>query len=227
MNTLFWRPTLTLTIGSLLLFLTACEKGTVTEELQAETQAELSEETLNKMPYVEAELLLDPVLQEATETEELAILIDGAPEELPEGRFIFLDSTGQRHTIWNCLDSIQLTQAQKDSIKGATKRFILCKRFTIHEIRQINRTIISGANLERKALIKRYQNGNLTRAALQRELRKLTIQTRIELRNNPVKRRHLAQLRHCYHRYLRALHGTLTPAQWATFKDCFSSIRPR
>lgn len=227
MHTFFWRPTLALTIGSLLLFLTSCDTGTITEDLQAESPFALSEEELNQMPYVEAALLLNPVLQEPTLDNEMAILIDGAPEQLPDQAFVFFDSTGQRYTIWSCLDSVNLSPSQMDSLTAGTRRFVGCKRFTIHEIRQINRTILAGANLQRATLRTAYQNGRITRIELNQQLRQLALQTRKELKNNPVKLRHLAQLRHCYHRYLRAIHGTLTPTQWTSFKDCFKHIRPR
>lgn len=221
-----WQSHLFILMGTVFFTTSACNQQPAAD-IQAAVEEEDLTVLLNDMPYVEAELLHNPVLQAPTLEAPLTILVDGAPSQLEAESFIFMDSTGQRYTIWSCLDSIALTTSQKDSLRIATRRFVACRQGTIQEIRQINRTIIAGANIERAALIKAYRNGQITLRQLKNRLQQLYIKTRFALKNNPVKARHIAQLRACYKRYLRRLHQHLSPAQWSAFIQCFSAIRAR
>lgn len=224
----FWKSLTFLTIFGSLLFAACTQQEAQLAEVTSETAKQtLSEEDLAEIPYTEAALLLQPVLQPPTVDQEMAIIQDGVPEEIESKHFHFFDSSGTRYSIWACLDSTNLSIAQKDSLRLATRRFQLCKRLVIHDIRTINRTILASANQERKLLVKAYRSGRITLVQLQQKLLQLVRKTRHALRTHPVKLRHLAQLRHCYHRYLRALHRVLTPAQWQTFIQCFKQIRPR
>lgn len=224
MKSTLWNSRFVLAL-TLMVGLIACEKSSVLDDFA--TPSGLTAEQLAALPFPEGELLTNPALQEATETQELAILSDGVAD-FEQGRgYAFRDSSGQVHGMWGCLDSLQLTQGQKDSIRQVTGNFMACRAYHIREIRQINQTIISGANLQRQQLIQQYRNGQITQAQLKTALRQLMIQTRYQLRNNPAKQQQMAQLRSCYDRYLRAMHQILTPTQWQQFRDCFLAIRPR
>lgn len=204
--------------------LVACEKSNPIDSVDSSTLSTTQVESqIAALPDYEAELLADPVLQVMDENQELAILNDGAPQDLenPFSAAESIDSNGVRHRIFDCLDALNLTQGQKDSIRGAVFHTHQCKKDHIMAIRMINHQIIQHANQERHDLIQQFINGQITLPQLLHELNQLMRRTHYALINNPVKQHQILELRECNHRFFMALHQILTPAQWQQFIDCF------
>lgn len=211
--------------AALSLTLVACEKSNPIESIDDPTsQVTISEveEQIASLPDYEAELLKAPVLQEMTEDVEMEILIDGAPTDLedPFSAAESIDSNGVRHGIFKCLDTLNLSQGQKDSVRAALFRTHQCKKSHIQAIRVINHRIIQNANQQRNQLVRQFVTGQITRAQLVRQLTQLNIQTHRLLRNNSAKQHHLLELRRCNLKFYRALHNILSPAQWQQFIHC-------
>ncbi len=209
-------------IGAFLLFLASCQTKDLSQEI-SESAATVSDVELEAIPAYDIELLEEPALQPATIDREMDIISDGLPEELDEENPTMMrDSSGHRKDLMACLQGLDLTQGQKDSIRVAAKHLHRCREYHITAIRTINRSIISQANLERKALIAKYRRGEITRSQLVKALQKLNKRTRYALTHNPEKMRHIKALRACFKNYLRALHHILNPEQWESFKTCYT-----
>jgi uncharacterized protein YdeI (BOF family) len=204
---------LMLTLLASLTFLFACNKADLEDFDTTQTSAV-------DMPYIEGELLKDPVISDATEAEDMAIVNDGVVDGLDEDTYAFRTHSGRIAHLIDCLDSMQITQGQRDSIKFATRKFNQCRMTHIQAIRQIHFTIIKQANQARRALIQDYRNNVITYQQLQQALHQLNMQTRHAIQNHPGKQFHLQALQQCHQVYVNRMQTILGVQGWQDLKDC-------
>lgn len=223
MNILSFKSVVISLAMSLLFVFTACQKDDTLQDIPV--QETIVDGSVYDGLFVENSLLETPVIATADENMEFSIVVDGVPEDLDNSpSTLRLDSNGNRHVIWDCLDSLGLTQSQVDSIKMAGKANLFCKYVHIVKIRQINATIIANANKQRLALLYQYHQGNITLARLRIELLKVKVETMIELAKNPAKRHHLLAIKECNRKYALRLKVILTPQQWQAFIICRTTL---
>lgn len=200
-----------------LVFLFACNKANL--DITDTAQSDFAD-----MPYVEGELLKDPIISDATESEDMAIINDGVVDGLDEDVYAFRTHSGRIAHLIDCLDSLQVTQGQRDSIKFATRAFNHCRMTHIQAIRQIHFNIIKHANQTRRALVLDYQNNVITHQQLQHALLQLRQQTHYALQNHPGKQQHLQALQQCHHVYVNRMQHILGLQGWLDLKDCLQNL---
>ena len=206
------RP-LMLSLLASLTFLFACNKADL-------DNLDIAQNSSVDMTYIEGELLKDPVISVATEAEDMAIVNDGVVDGLDEDVYAFRTHGGRIAHLMDCLDSMQVTQGQRDSIRFATRMFNQCRMTHIQAIRQIHFNIIKHANQTRRALIQDYRNNVITLQQLHQALHQLNMQTRHAIQNHPGKQFHLQALQQCHQVYSHRMQTILGVQGWQDLKDC-------
>ncbi len=119
-----------------------------------------------------------------------------------------------------CLNDLNLSDGQKDSVKAALRGFVECKESAVKRAREIYNALQKEYKTKAEKLVALAKDGKITKEQLGKEMKALRFAFHRELRS-----KHLAEklddaMKNCLAKYFRQLHSILTERQWKAFVAC-------
>lgn len=122
------------------------------------------------------------------------------------------------------LRALQLTDEQKEQVKGFMFDFRLCHKDAMLALRESEKEILAPFNLRREAVLTAYKNGEITREEAAAQLKVIAQEAREALQNNPARLTACEAMKECRRQLLANIEGILTPDQLVKWIDWVSKL---
>lgn len=125
------------------------------------------------------------------------------------------------------LRKLELTDAQKDSIRKYFKGQKECEFYWLRKLRQSQMEIIKDSREKQKAIMDDLKDSVITRQEAKQALKELNIETRKALINNPVNADVREGLKDCFEELIAKIKALLTEEQLAKFERWLENLPKR
>lgn len=210
-----------LTLLSLFIILTACDK---TDDL-ANDNAIAGEKTgLDELPAIDQ--LTEPLFSESLNTDDIVLLNDGMPADLETGFDNTRANIGKyRFNLNRLKDTLNLSAEQYRKLRYTYRQHFECQLAIYKQLRRVNKQIIDKADAYKKALIKKYRNGDITKAEFDKYLKELYYKTKKALKENKDRQALIAKLKICHKNFIENIRLILDKDQWELFKEFYKKFK--
>lgn len=122
------------------------------------------------------------------------------------------------------LRQLNLSEEQIELVKEYMIAHRLCEWEWLRMLEKSRREIIAKGNQERQEIIKRYQNGEMTREEAARAINQLNNRIRLALQNNPVNEIVRKGLQDCWDVFIKSIKNILDEEQLKLFEQWLERI---
>ncbi|MEA3496730.1 MAG: hypothetical protein U9R42_11920 [Bacteroidota bacterium] len=220
------KKLLPLFIIAILVIFTSCEKD---EEIAQPTpiQSEINDNETLAMNDIS--LLEEPEISIASLETDFHLINNAIPSET-ENEIEFDESScefsfhgARKNQLKKLFQRLDLNKKQKFYLHKALHSYYRCKRVQMILLRKETLKIIKRSNYSRDKLIKSYKDGNITKNQLYVALQKLQTATKLAIKNNPVRKQIIMNIKDCHKNFMIKLQKILTDKQWAILKKWYQS----
>jgi hypothetical protein len=219
-----------LVLGVVLIAFTACKKQDLNEVVNATndeaTLVALVDQANNEMLTEDASTDAPEMgvarLDEGLAADYLVVASDFEDVQSPNGPDSMDDQRRhvKAHSFVACLRRLELSDRQKEAIKGNLAKYEDCKEAAIHRARAIHKKLVDQYQEKFMRLRKALDNGDITEEQFKEGVKKLRMAFNKELRSLQLGEKIDAAIKECYGKFLRNLKEILNERQWKAFVAC-------
>jgi hypothetical protein len=216
----------TIVLGVALIAFTSCRKDTVQNVISGDDETVLAAQAVNDMNAVgvitdesTSNIMMDDqgiaadFQVEATDCDLISGANGGGADDSIRARV-------RARSFVKCLNGLNLSGGQKDSIKHLLRGYVDCKADAIARARSIYHDLQLVYKAKAEKLFQAFRDGKITKEQLEKSLKELRDNFRNDLRAKQIAEKLDDAMKACFTKFLRGLHSILNETQWKAFVAC-------